>query len=107
MSRDSGKFLAGQPIKKRRFAARFLFFFFAVINFLDFGVAPKALEGVKLAGFLIENINDDVAVIHQHPVGGGIALDPSGFYAVVVTELEVDFVRKGLDVAFVAGGGDY
>ena len=39
-------------------------------------VAPEALEVVELAGFVEEDVDDEVAVVEQHPLGGVEALDP-------------------------------
>ena len=38
-------------------------------------VGPQALEVVELAGVLLEDVDDDVAVVHEHPLAGVEALD--------------------------------
>ena len=42
------------------------------------GVAPEAGEVVELAGLAVKDVNDEIAVIEQDPLGGVIALDANG-----------------------------
>ena len=47
----------------------------AVFEISPFGVAPEAFEGVEVAGFLAEDVDDKVDVVEQHPAPGVGALD--------------------------------
>ena len=50
-----------------------------VIWEFDFaGVAPEAGEVVEFAGFVVKDVDDEIAIIEQDPFGGIIAFDPNG-----------------------------
>ena len=42
------------------------------------GVAPEMLEIVEGPGLVQEHVDEEVAVVHEHPEGVGQALDPVG-----------------------------
>ena len=52
-------------------------------------------------------MDQQVAVIGQHPLGLVIALDAGGQFAGLVLLLEADFVADGLNLARVGAGGDH
>lgn len=54
-------FAAGRLCRRRRTWRPFLYG-----NAL--GVSPQTLESVVLTGIMPENVNDDVSIIHQHPL---------------------------------------
>ena len=53
--------------------------------------APETLEIVKTARILTENMNHEISVIHQNPVGGLVALSRDGLVA-QQGELSADLV---------------
>src|SRR3954452_7921977 len=72
---------------------------------LDEGaVAPEPLEGVELPLLLVLHVDDDVAVVDQHPPPVALALAPDRLLA-GVAELVLDLVDDRLDLTVVAGGG--
>ncbi len=39
------------------------------------GVTPEALEGIEPAGLFLKDVDDQVAIVEQHPLGAVVALD--------------------------------
>src|SRR5687768_8119352 len=75
---------------------------------LDAGdVGPEPLEVVELALLLLEHVDDEVAVVHQHPLTIGQALDPAGLGTSRRRDLLLDLVADGLDLAVVRRAGDH
>jgi hypothetical protein len=69
-------------------------------------VAPETLQAVILAGFGREDVDQQVAVIGQHPFGLVVTLDADGQLAGLLLQLEADFVADGLNLARVGAGRD-
>jgi hypothetical protein len=51
-------------------------------------------------------VDEVVAVIGKNPLGGFVAFEAVGEFAVPVFELEADFIGDGLDLAGVGAGAD-
>src|SRR5690606_16944264 len=69
------------------------------------GLAPQALEAVVLALLGGEDVDDDRAVVQEHPARRRLALDPERLDA-VVAQLVDDGAREGLDLAVGSAGAD-
>ena len=41
-------------------------------------IAPEAGQVVKFAGFAVEDVDDEIAVVEQDPFGGIVAFDADG-----------------------------
>src|SRR5262245_38642647 len=67
------------------------------------GVGPEVLQAVVFAGVGVEDVDDDVAVVLHHPLGGRVAFDAEAGVALLV-HLGVDLLRQGVDLA-AAGTG--
>lgn len=68
-------------------------------------VAPDSLQIVEQTVLLGEHVDDDVAVVHQDPVGGLVALDLLHIAACLV-ELFLHVVHHGLHLVGVASAAD-
>src|SRR5712692_8273283 len=62
------------------------------------GVAPKTLEIVIGAGARREDVNQEVAIIHQDPLRVFVAFDADREVAVLL-QLEADLIGDSLDLA--------
>jgi len=51
-------------------------------------------------------VNQQIAVIGQHPLRLAVALDAEGQLAGLLLQLQADFVADGLDLARVGAGRD-
>jgi len=67
-------------------------------------VLPQAFERVELPVLILQDVNDDVAVVHQDPVGVGEALPGTALGPGSVHGL-IDRIDDGVDVAVVRPGG--
>ena len=70
------------------------------------GAAPQAFEAVIFARFGREDVDQQVAVIGQHPFGLAIAFDVGGKLAGVMLEPQADFVADGLHLFLIGSGAD-
>src|SRR3954471_20684280 len=69
---------------------------------LDQGaVAPEPLQGVELPLLLVLHVDDDVAVVDQHPTAVALSLATDGLGA-ELAELVLDLVDDRLHLAVVA-----
>ena len=64
-------------------------------DFYDLGVAPEAFEVVVGAGFFLEDVDNEVAVVYQHPFAAVVAFYADRRFASAF-ELDVDLVANGL-----------
>ena len=72
---------------------------------LDSGaVLPQTLQGVELPILVLQDVDDDVPIVHQHPVGVGETLTGPTLGPGTMHGL-VDRVNDGVDVAFIRAGG--
>src|SRR5262249_56432541 len=69
------------------------------------GVDPEPLEIVEFAHGLIEDVNDDVGEVHQHPLAPRDALDGVRPHA-LAAEIFLDALSDALDLAVGAAGAD-
>ena len=53
-----------------------------------------------------EDVDDDVNVVQEYPLGLTATFDGGGVEAVFLLEAELDFIRDGDHLAIVGGGGD-
>ena len=70
------------------------------------GGLPEALEIVVPAGVLGEDVNNEVDVIEQNPLGLVVALGVRGVEAEAALKTELDFVGNGLDLARVGAAAE-
>jgi hypothetical protein len=78
-------------------------------------VAPKALKIVVVPGFLYENVKDEIAVVHQNPLGAVITLDAERQLArslhskmnLVTDGLILANVRAGTNKEIIGEAGDF
>jgi len=68
-------------------------------------VTPEALQVVVRARFFLEDVDDEVAEVHQHPFATIVALNADSQVAGVF-ELKVDFVTDGLVLFGTRSGTD-
>jgi len=73
--------------------------------FYIFRVSPEPLEIVVGTGFLEKDMDDEVAVVHQDPLGVLIPFHADRQIPAVL-ELEVNFVRNGLVLPDIRTGAD-
>src|SRR5580765_7383074 len=66
---------------------------------------PQALEVVELAHGEVEDVDDHVAVVHQHPLSVRHALDRDRTLA-ESAQIVLDRLRDGLDLCIGAPGTD-
>lgn len=104
---DSGRYregLAGQfcPIHPSPFLVHS--FFSCELHL--FRVRPQRFEAVVLARRLIEQMNDDAAVVQHNPAAFAIAFDAQPLVAEVVFELVVDLLAHRVDLPSARAGGD-
>jgi len=66
------------------------------------GVGPKALDVVEGTGVFLEDMEDDVVVVDQHPARRLGALDADGEEVVVVLERLADALGDGAHLTRVA-----
>ena len=64
---------------------------------------PRVFKGIITARVLIEDVNDDVAVILHHPAARLVALDAQAFFPFGTHE-RVHFLGKGVDLPTAAAG---
>ena len=69
-----------------------------LLEFDHFGVAPEALQIVKLPLLLVEDVNHHVAVVQQYPAGVGIALHVVRMAPILLPHLLRDLVDDSLDL---------
>jgi hypothetical protein len=74
-------------------------------NFDVFGVPPQPFEIVVASGSVEENVDNEIAVIHQDPLGVVISFDTDGQVAALL-EPEMDFIGDRLILADVGAGTD-
>lgn len=67
---------------------------------------PEAFEIIKLALFLAKDVDEHVAVIHQHPTAVAFAFDGNGQTVVLVLDGFAHAVGKRLDLAVAVPGAD-
>src|SRR5664279_1809158 len=70
-------------------------------------VEPEVLEVVELAGFVQEDVHQELAVVHQDPVGVGEPLHPKRRPAAQPLHLQLHLVDDGPDLAGRATAGDH
>jgi hypothetical protein len=75
-------------------------------DFDELGAAPEAFEAVIFAGFGREDVDEEVAIVGEDPLGLFVAFDADGQFAGVLLELEADFIGDGLDLAGIGAGAD-
>jgi len=75
------------------------------LKLLRLGFGPEAFEVVKRTLFRQKHVNDNVAVVHQHPTQTGQPLDVMGT-AAGCFEPFLDPLGNGLDVRPVARGAN-
>jgi len=63
------------------------------------GVAPEALEGVEAALLLEEDVDDEIDVVEEDPLGGAAPLDVARLHAEGLAEPFLDPVGYGGDLA--------
>ena len=68
--------------------------------------APQAFQAIVLAGLGREDVDQQVAVIGQHPFALGITLDVGGKLAGFMLQAQADFVADGLHLFLVGAGAD-
>src|SRR5438552_4977225 len=68
---------------------------------------PEALEVVKPAGALVEDVDDKTAEIEQRPFGGTRALAVLGFALQVLVQLLFDLGADGLHLRGAEAGADH
>ena len=71
-----------------------------------FGVAPEALEVVKISGVFVEDVYDEVAVIEQDPFGRIVALGANDAGVQLLLQLLGDLVGDRLHLPLVGAAGD-
>ena len=69
------------------------------------GITPEPFEIIVVAGLLGEDVDDKVAIIHQHPFGILMTFDVRRTFA-GIGEALADLVADGLDLARIAAGAD-
>ena len=72
----------------------------------DFGVAPQSIQIVIGARLFGENVDQVIAVIGQYPLGVIETFHAHRTLAAFV-QLAADLFRDGLDLFWIAAGGDY
>ena len=70
------------------------------------GVAPQAFEVVERPGVGLEDVDDHVSVVEEHPLGFGDALLPGGASFETVLDFLGDFVGEALHLSVGGAGGD-
>ena len=68
-------------------------------------VTPEALEGIEPAGLLLEDVDDQVAVVEQHPLGAVVALDVQRTHPLAAQPL-LDRVGDRLHLALAGAAAD-
>lgn len=71
------------------------------------GVSPEPLEGVEPAGRLLEDVDDDVAEVDEHPLPLGLSLDTEGLHAEVLAQTLLDVLAQSLNVGTGPARGDH
>ena len=70
------------------------------------GISPETSEIVEIAGVAVEKMNDEIAVIEQHPLGGVVAFDADRAAIRARFELFVDLVSDRLNLPLVRAACD-
>jgi len=70
------------------------------------GASPELFEGVVVAGFIVEEMDHDVAVVLQDPSAGGVAFDADALFAELIGERAIDFFGYGVQLAAAGARGD-
>ena len=68
--------------------------------------APEAFETVIFASLGREDVDEQVAVIGQHPLGLAVAFDVVRHLAGVILQAEADLVADGLHLLRIGAGAD-
>ena len=68
-------------------------------------VAPQSLQVIKLSGLAVENVDYEIAVIHQHPLASVVAFHARGARPLLLQLLD-NRVGYGLHLSRVRAGGD-
>src|SRR3954451_14968399 len=75
--------------------------------FQDGGIGPEPFKVVVAPDLVEEYVDDEVAVVEQHPLGVGEALDADGRWPVDRLYLSLDLLGDGLDLPAVVPAGDH
>ena len=70
------------------------------------GATPEAFQSVVFAGLGRENVDQQVAVIGQHPFGLAVPFDIGGQLAGLMFQAQSDLVADGLHLFLIAAGAD-
>jgi hypothetical protein len=70
------------------------------------GATPEAFQSVVFAGLGRENVDQQVAVIRQHPFGLAVPFDIGGQLAGLMFQAQTDFVADGLHLPLISAGAD-
>ena len=76
-----------------------------VLGLDGLGLTPEALEIVQAAGFFLEDVDDEVAEVHQHPLGVVVPLQME-WQVPSPLKLGGNLVADGLGLARVCRGAD-
>ena len=69
-------------------------------------VIPEILEAIHCALFRVEDVNDDVAVIHNDPLAERIAVGVERATLVILLDAVLDFARDGLQLGLGGTGAN-
>lgn len=71
------------------------------------GVAPQVLEAVVGPLVGVENVNDHIGVIRDHPLARGEALDGVRLHMVLLPQTVLKIVEDGFEMRFARAGADH
>ena len=70
------------------------------------GIAPEIFEAIDGAFILVKDMDDDVGIIGDDPLAGGVAIDGGGGDLVIDLEAFVEFGGDGFEMGLGVPGAD-
>ncbi len=67
-------------------------------------VAPEILERIEATALVMKDVNEHVAIIHDHPLAGGVSIDIGRANAVIIPKFVLDLSGNCLEMRLGGAG---